>query len=119
MRSWGMAVVHAAPNTRNAAPPPSSRGAAARVVHGGLAVHKPLERGVALDLVLARHLLLLGGIHLQTARKEAGTEQGKIGKQVLSAISCLPATSFSVASTCGAEYAEAGQEKLSKQADAV
>lgn len=42
-----------------------SRGAAAGVVHGLLAIHKPLEGGVALDFVLASHLLLLGGVQLR------------------------------------------------------
>jgi len=42
-----------------------SRGAAARVVGGDLAVDEPLEGGVALDLVLAGNLLLLSGIQLR------------------------------------------------------
>ncbi len=50
-----------------------SRGAAARVICHHLAVDEPLEGGVALDLVLASHLLLLSGVQLWQA--------GRVGKE--------------------------------------
>lgn len=64
----------------------NSRVTGATVVHGHLAVNKPLDGGVSVHAVLLSQISLLGGIDLQAGQHEGQCCEGPNHQQNLTAI---------------------------------